>query len=169
MATSGSPTSRTPTTGTPAFVPPMSRKVIAVLALIGCFVSLYLLLYDMGVFGVLLCGEGGGCETVQASRYARFLGLPVPLWGVGGYLSLLGLALIGVQPSAGRDRRVAIALLAFGTVAFLFSMYLTAVEAWVLRAWCRWCLASAAVATLIFLASLPELGRIRGPRRERES
>lgn len=151
----------------PPFEPPTSRMAIAVLALVGFFISLYLLLYHMGVFGTLLCGESGGCETVQASVYASFLGLPVPLLGVVGYATLFGLALLGVQPRAGRDRRLAAALFALATVAFLFSMYLTGIEAWVLDAWCRWCVGSAVVATLILLASLPEL-RAFGER-ERES
>lgn len=99
---------------------------------------------------------------MQTSRYAYFLGIPVPLLGSVGYAGLLLLALAGLQPGLGERRWVAGMLsgLAFG--AFAFSAYLTAVEAWVIDAWCRWCIGSASVATGIFLASLPELRRIRG-------
>ena len=47
------------------------------------------------------------------------------------------------------------------TIAFAFSAYLTVLEAVVIHAWCRWCLVSAAIATLIFLCSLPEAARLR--------
>jgi uncharacterized membrane protein len=59
-------------------------RLVSLLGLAGLFVSLYLLLYDLGVYGSLLCGAGS-CETVQASRWAVFLGIPVPAWGVGWY------------------------------------------------------------------------------------
>ena len=49
------------------------RQAIALLALAGLFVSLYLWLHKLGLIGVLQCGTGG-CDTVQASRYAEFLG-----------------------------------------------------------------------------------------------
>ena len=42
---------------------------IALLALIGLFVALYLLLYSLGFYGQLLCGPGS-CDTVQTSEYA---------------------------------------------------------------------------------------------------
>src|SRR6266498_4549179 len=46
------------------------RQAIVLLALAGLLVSLYLWLYKIGVIGTLQCGTGG-CEYVQASRYAE--------------------------------------------------------------------------------------------------
>jgi uncharacterized membrane protein len=40
-------------------------------------------------------------------------------------------------------------------------MYLTYLEAFVILAWCRWCIASAIMATLLFACALPELRRAR--------
>ncbi|MCK5482145.1 MAG: vitamin K epoxide reductase family protein, partial [Gemmatimonadetes bacterium] len=57
---------------------------IVLIGLVGLFVAVYLLLYQMGFYGALLCGAGS-CELVQASKYARFLGQPVPLWGTLWY------------------------------------------------------------------------------------
>jgi uncharacterized membrane protein len=140
---------------------PVTRMGIAVLSLAGLFIATYLLLHRLGVVGTLACGADGGCAVVQSSRWAVFLGVPVPAWGVGGYALLLGAALAGVQPGLADDRRVAGVLLALSSAAFLFSAYLTALEAFVIHAWCRWCLASAGVATAIFLLSLPEVRRLR--------
>lgn len=142
--------------------PPVSRMVLALLALAGLFVSGYLLLAYLGFGGPIACGESGGCAAVQASRYAWFLGVPVPLWGVLGYAALLGVALAGLQPTLSGRTWLAGALLGMAIAAFAFSAYLTALEAWVIRAWCRWCVASALLATAIFLAALPEIRRLRG-------
>jgi uncharacterized membrane protein len=140
--------------------PPMHRMVVAALSLIGLLISGYLLLYKLNVLPTLLCGSGS-CETVQASPWATFVGLPVPLWGVGGYLVLFVLALVGLQPRFIEHRLVGRLLLGLATLGFAFSAYLTWVEAFLLHAWCRWCVASAIVATLIFIASLFELPYIR--------
>jgi uncharacterized membrane protein len=90
-----------------------------------------------------------------------FLGVPVPAWGLAGYALILALALVGLQPRWLGNRRLGLALFGLATVAFGFSAYLTAIEAFVLHAWCRWCVASAIVATLIFICSLTELRQVK--------
>lgn len=132
------------------------RMAIGLLALVGLFIASYMLLFKLGWIGTLACGTGS-CGAVQASSWAVFLGVPVPAWGVAGYAVIFVAALVGIQPRWARDRRVGMVLFGLAAVAFGFSVYLTAIEAFVLRAWCRWCVVSAIVATLIFLASLAEL------------
>jgi uncharacterized membrane protein len=134
--------------------------LVAVVALAGAMISGYMLLYKLGVITSLACGTGA-CESVQASPWSDFLGVPVPLWGVLGYGLIFATALIGIQPAHAADRRIAIVLAAACTYAFAFSLYLTWIEAVRIRAWCRWCVGSAIVATLLFLLALPELKRIR--------
>lgn len=139
-----------------------NRMAVAAVALIGVFVATYLLLYNMGAVGSIVCGVGGGCETVQSSEYAYFLGVPVAALGLGGYLAILAVSLTGLQPRFAAERWVAGALLGLTTIAFLFSLYLSALEQWVIGAWCRWCIVSAVLATLAFVFSLPEARRLRG-------
>ena len=140
--------------------PPATRMAIAVLALIGLLVSTYLSMYKLGFLGVIQCTIGG-CEKVQTSRFADFLGLPVSLWGVGAYITLLVLAMLGVQPRFQRERWVALALLGVSGVGVAFSGYLTYLEAFVIHAWCQWCVISAILVTLIFLLSIPGLRQAR--------
>ena len=139
---------------------PINRMGMAVMALIGVIISAYLLMHKLGIIGSVLCGTGS-CELVQATKWASFLGVPVPLWGMVGYGAILAAAVSGIQPGRGTDRRLALVLLAGSTGAFLFSLYLSAIEAFVIDAWCRWCIGSAVVATLLFLLSLPEYRRWR--------
>ncbi len=76
------------------------RQAIALLALVGLFVALYLWLHALGFGGAIKCGASGGCETVQTSQWAVFLGMPVAFYGVVGYLALLIVALAGLRPAA---------------------------------------------------------------------
>lgn len=140
--------------------PPATRMAIAVLALVGLLVASYLSMYKLGMLGVIQC-QIGSCETVQASAYSYFLGLPVAYYGVGAYAAILAVALAGVQPRFARERWVALALFGLSLVGVLFSAYLTYLEAAVIHAWCQWCVISAVLITLIFLLSLPGLRQAR--------
>lgn len=132
---------------------------VAVLALIGFFVSLYLLAYHLGWLGQVICGVGD-CATVQASPWATVGPVPVPAFGVAGYLLLFAAALVGIQPGFRDSRGVAAVLLAGSTVGLAVSAWLTWVEAFIIHAWCQWCVVSAVCMVLIFLATLPELRRL---------
>jgi uncharacterized membrane protein len=129
------------------------RMWAATLSLIGFFVAVYLYLFKIGRIPGLACGTGG-CETVQASPWATFIGLPVALWGVAGYLACLVLALIGIQQGGERRHWSDTLLLAGAGAGVLFSGYLTYAEAFLIEAWCRWCVGSAVIITLVFGAAL---------------
>jgi len=132
------------------------RQAIVLLALVGLLVATYLWLYKIGVLGELQCGTGD-CEYVQTSRYAEVFGIPVAFYGVVGYVGLFALGLMRLQPRFATDRRVGAGLAALATVGFAFTLYLTAIELFVLHAICRWCMASAAIMTTVWLLSIAEL------------
>lgn len=142
----------------------LNRMVVAALALIGAFVSTYLLLYKLGLIGSVLCGAGGGCDLVQSSRYAYVLGAPVAAWGLLGYVAIFGVAMAGTRPRLAGRPAVAAALLVLTSGAFVVSAVLSYISGRVIGAWCQWCLVSATLATLSFLFSLPEIRRLRGGR-----
>jgi uncharacterized membrane protein len=140
--------------------PPVSRMVIAVLALLGLLLSAWLTLYKLGYVGSVQCALGS-CERVQHSPWGVFLGLPVAAWGVGGYAAIFAVALAGVQPRWAGARGPALLLFALASGGLAFTAYLTYIEARVINAWCQWCLVSAGIITAIFLLSLPGLRRAR--------
>ncbi|MGH7449034.1 MAG: vitamin K epoxide reductase family protein [Longimicrobiales bacterium] len=137
----------------------LNRMAIALLALLGILISVYMAAYSFGLLGSIVCGTGG-CETVQNSPWAVFLGVPVPIIGLVGYGGLFALALLGIQPRFEDDRRIALLLIAGAAAGAAFSAYLTYLEATVILAWCRWCIVSAILAGLILLFTLPEFRRI---------
>ena len=137
-----------------------NRLALALLALAGLFISLYLWLYKLGKIGTIACGTGG-CETVQLSAQSRFLGVEVALIGVGGYAVLLGLALLGLSSKhAGASWPLKwLMLLAAGAV--LFTLYLKYLEFFVIHAICRWCVGSAVVIVTLFGLAVVEWRRGR--------
>lgn len=138
------------------------RQAIALLALVGFFVALYLWLYALGVGGTLKCGTGG-CDTVQTSRWAAFLGLPVALYGVIGYAAILVVALAALRPAALDRREPTRVLAALATGGMLFTLYLTYLELFVIHALCRWCVGSAVIITAIWVVAVAALRRSRIP------
>jgi uncharacterized membrane protein len=139
--------------------PPRNRMALALLALAGFLISGYMLAYALGWTGPVICGVGD-CEAVQSSEYARIGPIPVALFGVLGYLALLVVSLAGIQPAGVRSRAVPRLLIAGSLLGLGFSIYLTYLEAFVIYAWCQWCVASAIVMALAFLAVLPEFRRL---------
>ena len=139
------------------------RQAIALLALVGFFVALYLWLHQIGVGGELKCGTGG-CDTVQASRWARFLGIPVATYGLVGYAAILIVALAALRPAVLARREPTLMLAALATCGLLFTLYLTYLEFFVIHAICRWCVASAVIITSIWIvAAFAAVAVLRGP------
>ena len=103
-----------------------------------------------------VCNPGERCETVLSSRYSNFLGFKLETLGLYYYVALVLAALGGAfMTAAGMFSAEALdvyafALLGFTGAGFAMSCYLTFVQAFYLRAWCPWCLRSAAAATLSF-------------------
>ncbi len=128
--------------------------VIPVLALIGLGVAVYLAYVETQAVEAI-CGPVGDCNAVQTSPYSYLFGvLPIGVVGVVGYLAILA---VWLYSRLRTDRFAQIApLLIFAMTFFgvLFSLYLTYLEPFVIRAVCIWCLASAVIMTLLLLVSL---------------
>ena len=108
------------------------RLGAAVVALAGVAVAGYLTYVHYRPES-LICTGGGGCETVQESTYAELLGLPVALLGLGAYLVVFALLYWDTELA-----RTVAAGVSLGGLAF--AGYLVAVQAFVVDAWCIWCL-----------------------------
>jgi uncharacterized membrane protein len=135
------------------------RMAAAFLSMVGVFVASYLYLYKIGKIGTMACGTGG-CETVQTSEWARFLGVEVSLIGLLGYLGLFLVAMVGLQPPFVARRGVALLLVVMSGLGVAFAVYLTVLEVMVIHAICRWCVASAVIIIFVFVASLLDFRRL---------
>jgi uncharacterized membrane protein len=110
------------------------RIAAIVVALAGAAVAGYLTWAHYADSSVI-CATGGGCETVQESEYATIAGIPVAALGLGAYATMLVL-LVWDSVYA----RLGAAVLAL--VGLLFSLYLLALQLFVIDAICMWCLAN---------------------------
>lgn len=112
------------------------RFLLAALSVAGLLVSAYLTWSHLRGVVPACVGDSSGCETVQTSRYAEILGVPVAMLGLVGYAGLLSSTLL--KGEAGVLFGLFVAL-----VGVLFSGYLTWLELFVIRALCQWCVVSA--------------------------
>jgi len=88
------------------------------------------------------------CKKVQYSSYSKTLGVPNSFFGLGMYLSILLLTFLfmqGVVPFWCIQ-----AVILFG---FTFSIYFTFVQAFILKAFCTWCVISAINFVVLMVAA----------------
>ncbi len=102
----------------------------------------------------MVCPMGADCGAVIHSEFSRFLGVPVELWGMVYYATVFAiyLSLLVIPQATSWGLLVVAVPLSLG--AFLFSGYLTFIQAVSLKQWCTWCLTSAGLCTLIFAFTL---------------
>ena len=134
--------------------------IVAALALAGIFISLYLTLYKLGVIGELSCSIGS-CETVNTSKWSRFLGLPVAGWGLLFYFEVFLIAVLGTFPRFEEERMISLLLVFEAAIGVLFSAWLTYLELGVIHAICIWCVTSALIVTAILVVSVADLRQSR--------
>lgn len=83
----------------------------------------------------VVCLRGGGCEAVQKSSYSEIAGIPVAVLGLAFYGLMF--FLLGWDSEDARFAAVALAV-----VGAVFSAYLLVLQAFVIDAFCIWCLAN---------------------------
>jgi uncharacterized membrane protein len=124
-------------------LPVIIYSVAAVLALLGLAEATYLTVAAL-TGETVLCGNSASCFEVLGSRYARIGRIPMAALGALAYFTVFSLATFAVF-GYGRVR-----LFFNGTVIAMFAvtLWLLYVQAFLLHAFCRYCLFSAA---LIFM------------------
>jgi uncharacterized membrane protein len=120
--------------------------VAACVALVGVLDSIYLTVEHLSGRSVR-CVVVSGCDAVLSSGYAT-VGGNVPLAAVGALAYFLVFSLATLAAFGYRVRGALAALVA---LMFAFTLWLLYVQAFVLRAFCTYCLLSAAVTTTLAL------------------
>ena len=128
------------------------RAAALILSILGIGVAGYLTYVHYADISLICAGGSGGCEKVQASDQSKLAGIPVALLGLLTYITLLV-----ANALRGDLARTAAALVA--VIGFGFSAYLTIESITVIEATCQWCLASAAIMTLMAIVTVTRLVR----------
>ena len=126
-----------------------SRAVITVLSLIGFIVTAYLTYVYYNQAETSFCVTGSSCDIVRLSGYSSIDGIPVSLIGLVGYFGLFIITVSNIS-----DRLKWLTLYFISLPGLVFSVYLTYVEVFVLKAICSFCLLSAILITAIFILIL---------------
>ncbi len=118
--------------------------VAAVLALLGLADALYLtILHVTGQSAA--CGGSAACSQVLASKYAHLGPIPVAGLGLLAYFTAFSCAVL----SAFSYLRARTGFAAMVAVMFLGTLWFLYLQAFVLHAYCRYCLFSAAITFLL--------------------
>jgi uncharacterized membrane protein len=121
-------------------------------AIAGLAVSIYMTIYKI-TDNNAMCMGSGDCATVNASPYSEIYGIPLGVIGAIGYAGiLLVLWLEKRQPPFHPLLKEYGNMLAMGMsfAGFVYSIYLTYLELYVIKAICPFCVASAIAITLCF-------------------
>ncbi len=100
----------------------------------------------------LVCTINGlsGCNVVAQSVYSHLFGIPLGVYGVVFYgLKFIIAALLLLLSS----RRAHFLLVIFGAIGLIASIIFMGIQIFLIKALCVYCLASAAIALLVFLLS----------------
>ncbi|HEX8424074.1 MAG TPA: vitamin K epoxide reductase family protein [Pyrinomonadaceae bacterium] len=126
--------------------PRLSRlyALAALLALAGLADAVYLTVEHLTGRSVR-CTVTSGCSEVLSSSYATVGGYPLAFFGAVAYFTAFSLATLAAFGSerAGKLLTVLVALM------FATSLWLLYLQAFVLKAFCQYCLLSAAITTLL--------------------
>lgn len=133
----------------------MSKRIAIIAVLVGCFG-----LIDSGYLTMkhlqgsyIRCGDE--CSAVLGSRYAEGIaGVPLAGFGAMAYLAVIVSALFAAAGSTLGRRILGITAI----IMALFSVWLLYLQAFVIHAFCKYCLASAAAS--FTLAVLVLFGRV---------
>jgi uncharacterized membrane protein len=118
--------------------------IAAIIALAGLADAIYL-----GVAALTgetdICGGSRGCIEVLGSSYAKIAGVPVAYLGVLGYFAAFAFATLAAFGSKRAQKFFSLTVSAM----FVMTLWLLYVQAFILHAFCRYCLFSAAFTFLL--------------------
>jgi len=123
----------------------------------GLVVSGYLTYVEL-TSSTAVCGVAiPGCGEVQSSSFAVLFGfLPVALLGIMGYVGIL-IAWLGKKWLPPANKKIYnMGMWGLGFFGIIFSIYLTYLEVFVLRATCTWCILAAVFMIMLFWISIQD-------------
>jgi uncharacterized membrane protein len=134
------------------------NRIAIIASLIGLLDSGYLSYAKITSIQLYCTKAVGDCNSVNSSQWAYLFGIPVAYLGFVTFAALTLLLLFGKKIKL-IDQFKEYLFFFITLVGFLFSAYLTYVEAAILHTFCQWCLISALVITILFSISVIKLAR----------
>jgi uncharacterized membrane protein len=133
--------------------------IVAIVAVAGLADATYLTVQAL-TGETITCGGSPDCFRVLGSSYAKLGGIPVAIIGALAYFTVFTFATFAAFGYSWAPRFVAL----IAAAMFLMTLWLLYVQAFLLHAYCRYCLFSAAITFLIagLLIAVPPSQRRSG-------
>ena len=129
----------------------------AIVALCGLADAIYLVIHHY-TFELPPCVEGFDCAAVLTSPYATFGGIPIAIFGSIAYFTAFSLAILTVFGNRLTWRLFGIQVILMA----LFTSWLVYLQAFVIKAFCQYCMISAGTTfTLLIIALASKFWRSR--------
>ena len=125
------------------------NRIIFFLSIIGFFIAIYVL--QSFLRGSSIICVNSGCELVRKSSASYPFGIPVPAFGLIGYIFLI---LLSFARTASSNKNLVLGQLGIATFGILFLGWFTYTEIFVIKAICTWCAISGVNMAIIFVLSL---------------
>jgi uncharacterized membrane protein len=126
--------------------------VIAILAFIGMVDALYLSIKRNA--GPIPCHVTRGCTDVLTSKYSEIAGIPLSWFGLAFYVTIFSLAIFTIFEDPSRPSGFPLKMIFYlAGAGLIVSALLVGIQAFILKAFCEYCLLSAALVLSIFLLS----------------
>ncbi|KKU76744.1 MAG: Vitamin K epoxide reductase [Parcubacteria group bacterium GW2011_GWA2_47_64] len=129
-------------------------NLFLITAALGGFVLAFFIFISKRKAKPIACPLDGHCDDVVRSEFSKFFGVPVEILGMLYYAAAAAAYSIFYFYSGLAVPLAAFAMFGLASFSFLFSLYLTFIQAFNLKQWCVWCLASAGLSSFIFLANV---------------
>lgn len=137
-------------------IPKWLIATLITVAFLGFLDATYLSAQGLG--GLVPPCTTGGCETVTTSVYSRIFGIPVAIPGALYYLAFLVLMILYIDLKKEIFLKSAIGISFAGLGA---AIWFTSLQVFVIKAYCPFCLFSAATSTVIFVLSMVAWKKLR--------
>jgi uncharacterized membrane protein len=125
--------------------------LIALLAFIGMVDALYL---SIKRHEPIPCHVTRGCTDVLTSKYSEVAGIPLSWFGLAFYVTVLSLVVFTIFEDPQRPSATPLRVVFYlSGVGLIISAMLVGIQAFILKAFCEYCLLSAALVLTIFLLS----------------
>lgn len=146
--------------------------LITVFSIFAFLATLYLIYQHYApTNGPTICDFGSfSCSTVNKSYFSSFFGslyldmiprtigfdIPYSVSGAITYLTLIFLGILGLNKHhlLHINKKVSTIIFILTIIGFIFSLYLTFVEAFILEAWCLFCVSQAILITLMLFFTI---------------
>jgi len=136
------------------YIKPLPVMVYFVIVLILCMAGLAVSLYlsfshyrvytDIGYRSFCAISRAVNCDTVSQSPYSIFLGVPVPIWGIIGYVFMLVTIVFSLN-TRGKKIRLLATLIFMALIFSLVSLCLGIISAVKIHSYCIMCIATYAI------------------------